>query len=156
MSTRLAAALDRTLAAMLALLLVAMIAAVTWQVVSRYLLGDPSGWTEELARFLLIWIGVFGGAFAYHRRLHLGLELLGEHLEGRVKAWHGRLIDACVLLFAIAVLVTGGSALVALTHELEQFSPALGLPMAVVYLCLPLSGVLMAVSALTALIGERP
>jgi TRAP-type C4-dicarboxylate transport system permease small subunit len=155
MLSRLAAALDRVLAALLTLLLVAMIAAVTWQVVSRYLLGNPSGWTEELARFLLIWIGIFGGAFAYHRRLHLGVELLGERLEGAPRRWHGRFLDACVLAFAIAILGVGGSSLVALTHELAQFSPALGLPMAVVYLCLPASGVFMAVSALAALADGR-
>jgi TRAP-type C4-dicarboxylate transport system permease small subunit len=155
MLTRISAALDRAVAALMACLLVLTVLAVTWQVVSRYLLNDPSGWTEELARFLLVWIGLFGGAFAYHRRLHLGLDLLADRLRSsgsRYRNLHARIIDACVLIFAVAILIGGGGSLVALTLDLEQFSPALGLPMAFVYLALPLSGLLMAVFSLTALI----
>jgi TRAP-type C4-dicarboxylate transport system permease small subunit len=48
--------------------------------------------------------------------------------------------------------VGGGGALVALTLELEQYSPALGLPMAAVYLALPVSGLIMTISALAALV----
>jgi TRAP-type C4-dicarboxylate transport system permease small subunit len=154
MLTRLARSLDRALALLLAMLLAAIVLAVTWQVVSRYVLGDASGWTEELARFLLIWIGLLGGALAYQRRLHLGIDLLPDYLRrrfGNSNPMTGT-ISACVLVFAVAVLVVGGGALVVLTIELEQYSPALGLPMAVVYLALPASGLIMAISALAALV----
>ncbi len=157
MLTRLAAGMERGLTWLLAGLLAAIILAVTWQVVSRYLLGDASGWTEELARFLLIWIGLLGGALAYQRRLHLGLDLLPEYLRKHrpgslVTVMNGAAIDFCVLVFAVAVLVVGGGALVLLTLDLEQYSPALGLPMGVVYLCLPASGVLMSISAIAAIV----
>jgi TRAP-type C4-dicarboxylate transport system permease small subunit len=157
MLTRLAAAMERALAWLLAGLLAAIVLAVTWQVVSRYVLGDASGWTEELARFLLIWIGLLGGALAYQRRLHLGLDLLPGYLQKRrpdgvMTALNVAAIDVCVLVFAVAILVVGGGALVLLTLELEQYSPALGLPMGVVYLCLPASGILMCVSALAAIV----
>jgi TRAP-type C4-dicarboxylate transport system permease small subunit len=150
MLARIAAALDRAVAALLALLLVTMVLAVTWQVITRDILGDPSGWTEELARFLLIWIGLFGGALAYHRGLHLGLDLATGRQRIQRTVRH-----ACVLLFAVTVLVIGGASLVALTMELDQFSPALGLPMAVVYLALPASGLFMTVFALAALCNGR-
>jgi TRAP-type C4-dicarboxylate transport system permease small subunit len=159
MLARLARRLDGVLALLLAALLAVIVLAVTWQVISRYVLGNASGWTEELARFLLVWVGLFGGALAYHRRLHLGIDLLPDYLRrqsGKSSSYLPvttllRLIDGCVLVFAVAVLVVGGGALVALTLELEQFSPALGLPMAVVYLSLPASGVVMSISALAAL-----
>jgi TRAP-type C4-dicarboxylate transport system permease small subunit len=153
----LAERLDRALAALLAVLLAAIVLVVTWQVVARYLLRDASGWSEELARFLLIWIGLFGGALAYQRRLHLGIDLVPRYLRrpgNAVRPAAGaifRVIDACVLVFAGGALVIGGGALVALTIELEQYSPALGLPMALVYLCLPASGLLICLSALAAL-----
>ena len=157
MLTRLAAGMERGLAWLLALLLAAIVLAVTWQVVSRYLLGDASGWTEELARFLLIWIGLLGGALAYQRRLHLGLDLLPEYLRkhrpgSAITATTFAAIDCCVLVFAVAILVIGGGALVLLTLDLEQYSPALGLPMGIVYLCLPLSGILMCLSAIAAIV----
>lgn len=146
--------LDRAVSGLLAALLILMVLAVTWQVVSRYLLGSPSGWTEELARFLLIWIGLFGGTLAYQRRLHLGLDLLADRLQEKTRGIQRHAVDGCVLIFAVTILIIGGSSLVALTHELSQYSPALGLPMSFVYLSLPLSGVLMAVSALIALTGK--
>jgi len=157
MLTRLAAGMERGLTWLLAGLLAAIVLAVTWQVVSRYVLGDASGWTEELARFLLTWIGLLGGALAYQRRLHLGLDLLPEYLQKRrpgsvIAAMNVAAIHVCVLVFAATILVTGGGALVVLTLELEQYSPALGLPMGVVYLCLPVSGILMSISAVAAIV----
>jgi TRAP-type C4-dicarboxylate transport system permease small subunit len=154
MLKRSAEVLDRALAGLLAALLALMVASVTWQVISRYLLGNPSGWTEELARFLLIWIGLFGGALAYHRRLHLGLDLLADRLDGAALAWQRRAVDTCVLIFAVSILIIGGSSLVGLTYELAQYSPALGLPMSFVYLSLPFSGLLIAISAIEALTGK--
>lgn len=154
MLARTAQSLDRIVAIFLGGLLALMVLTVTWQVVTRGILQDPSSWTEEAARFLLVWIGLFGGAFAYHRRLHIGIDLLAERLHShgaRRHRWHKRLVHACILLFACVVLVGGGTSLVLLTRELEQYSPALGLPMAAVYSALPLSGLIMACFALAAL-----
>lgn len=134
---------DRVVRALLALLLAVMVASVTWQIVSRYVLASPSSWTEELARFMLIWIGLVGGAHAYRRGMHLGLELLAERLPRRVRPLHAALVHVAVAIFAALVLVGGGGNLVALTYSLAQYSPALELPMAAVYFALPLSGALL-------------
>ena len=104
MLTRTLEAVDSVLRAVLALLLLVMVAAVTWQVVSRYLLDDPSSWTEELARFVLIWIGLLGGAHAYRRRLHLGLDLLAARLGGRARVLQTVVIHGVVAVFAVAWL----------------------------------------------------
>lgn len=145
---------DKAVRALLAVLLAVMVASVTWQIVSRYVLSSPSSWTEELARFLLIWIGLVGGAYAYRRRMHLGLELLAERLEGRARSAHAAFVHAAVGVFAGFVLLGGGVSIVALTHSLGQHSPALGLSMAAVYAALPLSGVLVVLYAAAALIAS--
>lgn len=142
---------DKGVRALLALLLALLVAAVTWQIVSRYALARPSSWTEELARYLLIWISLIGGAYVYRRGMHLGSELLVERLTGRARAIHAALVHVTVAIFAVLVLLGGGARLVALTHELAQYSAALGLPMAVVYAALPLSGVLLLLYALAGL-----
>jgi TRAP-type C4-dicarboxylate transport system permease small subunit len=139
---------DRAVRALLALLLAVMVASVTWQIVSRYLLVSPSSWTEELARFMLIWIGLVGGAYAYRRGMHLGLELLAERLPVRTRPLHAALVHVAVGVFAAIALVGGGGNLVALTYSLSQYSPGLELPMAVVYLALPLAGVLILIYAI--------
>lgn len=157
--SRLRATLDNSLGALLALLMFTLVCSVSWQVASRYLLRDPSAWTEELARYLLIWIGLLGAAYAYRTRAHLGIDLLAEKVgpAGRERL---RVIAAlAVLAFAVPVMIVGGTSLVQLTWELHQYSPALGLPMAAVYSVIPLSGVIIAAYALLDLTprgGEEP
>ena len=53
--------LDKTLEWMLGILLITMVLNVLWQVFSRYILNDPSTFTDELSRYLLIWILLFTG-----------------------------------------------------------------------------------------------
>ena len=136
MTARLNRIFEASLASMMALL----VATVSWQVISRYALGDPSVWTEELARFLLIWVSLFGGAYAYAKHSHLGLDLLAPRLRGQQRVWYIRISNLLVIAFSLAVLVVGGARLVQLTWMLGQTSAALQLPMAVVYMALPLSG----------------
>ena len=141
--------IDATLRVLLILLVAMLVVSVAWQVLSRYLLQDPASWTEELARFLLIWVGMLGASYAFRTRTHLGLELLPMKLKG---TGAGSMLKYFTLLmaafFATAILVYGGGNLVALTWELRQYSPVLGLPIAVVYSVIPLSGVLIIFSCL--------
>ncbi len=143
--------LDRVFRAALASLIALMVLCVTWQIVSRYLLGDPSKWTEELSRFLLIWIGLLGGSYAYHVKMHLGLDLLSGKLTGNAKRIHEIVIHVIVIAFSAAVLVAGGLRIVQMTTELKQYSAALGVPMSVVYYSLPISGIMLIVYALIAI-----
>lgn len=134
---------DKVLRGLLVILVVALVTSVAWQVLSRYLLANPSPWTEELARFLLIWIGMLGASYAFSQRAHLGLELLPAKLEGASATALKYFTLAVVSVFAIAVLIAGGSNLVSLTWELRQYSAVLGIPIAWVYSVIPLTGVLI-------------
>jgi TRAP-type C4-dicarboxylate transport system permease small subunit len=120
-----------------------MVVNVLWQVATRFILDDPSSYTEEVARYLLIWVGLLGAAYAAGRRSHLAIDLLPERLQGRRRHLLLLLIEACIFLFALLALVIGGSRLVSLTLLLGQSSAALGLPLGIVYLALPISGLLM-------------
>ena len=140
--------LDFLLERALALLMLALVLSVSWQVASHYLLQAPSSWTEELARFLLVWIGLLGAAYAYRIHAHVGVDVLARKAGPVGQRYLRVLAAAMVLLFAGAVMVLGGVQLVMLTAELEQLSAALGLPMAAVYLVIPLSGLLIAIYAL--------
>ena len=143
--------LDRGLGALLVSLFLGLIFSVTWQVASRYLFKAPSSWTEELARFLLIWIGLLGAAYAYRSGAHMRLDLLEEHLGPAGASRLRALSSIAVMVFSITVLLLGGLSLVSLTLELEQVSAALNIPMGLVYLALPLSGLLIAFYALAEL-----
>ena len=135
--------IDTILARVLVALMGLMVVDVLWQVASRFLLKAPSSFTEELARYLLIWIGLLGAAYASGQKNHLSINLLSEKLkpQGRLRLEQVQCI--IIILFALAALVIGGSRLVYVTYILQQSSPALQLPLAAVYLVLPLSGLLV-------------
>ncbi|UCH09781.1 MAG: TRAP transporter small permease [Fidelibacterota bacterium] len=145
----LTATVARILGMILVMLMSAIVLDVTWQVFTRFILRDPSSFTEELAGFLLIWIGLLGASYALYTRAHLGIDILTARLEGVKKRAAEIIIAVVVLLFALFVLVIGGLRLVNLTFTLHQISPAMGIPMGYVYLVLPVTGILMIYFAIT-------
>ncbi len=145
------APLGRILGFTLAALMVAMVASVVWQVLSRYLFVVPAAWTEELARFLLIWIGMLGAAYAYRQGSHLGVDLLANKLAAPARQRLHHITHMVCLAFAAGVLVVGGGSLVWMTWELKQYSAAMGLPIAYVYAVIPASGVLICLFAAEAI-----
>ena len=147
--------LDTVLKSALIILMVALVAAVSWQVISRYGFTSPSSWTEEVARFLLIWIGVLGAAWAFRTGVHLGLDVLPKKLTGKAAQSLKLFILLMVVAFAFAVLVIGGGSLVMLTWELKQYSAVLGLPIAFVYSVIPITGLLICFYAIAAAMGEE-
>ena len=144
--------LDKALRLALAILMTAMVGSVVWQVLSRYLFVVPAAWTEELARFLLIWIGMLGASYAYRQGSHLGIDLLANKLAEAGKQRLHSIVHIVCLLFAASVLVVGGGSLVSMTWELKQYSAAIGLPIAYVYSVIPASGVLISVFAADAIV----
>ena len=146
--------LDALLSRALIALMLLLVGAVSWQVISRYVFTSPSSWTEEMARFLLIWISLLGAVYAFRTGMHLGLDILPKKLEGGPARALKLFTVAMVLMFSTAVLLVGGSSLVMMTWELRQYSAVLGLPMAFVYIVIPLSGLLICIYALAA-IGDE-
>jgi TRAP-type C4-dicarboxylate transport system permease small subunit len=145
--------IDVVLKNVLIVLMVAMVASVSWQVISRYVFSSPSSWTEEVARFLMIWIGVLGAAYAFRTGVHLGLDILPKKLTGRSAELLKQFTVAVVVLFSVTVLVIGGGSLVSLTWELRQYSAVLGLPIALVYSVIPTTGVLICIYAIAVSTG---
>ena len=135
--------IDRFLGIFLALLMAVMTLDVLWGVFTRYAMGSQASWSEELARFLLIWIGILGAAYASGQNMHLAIDLLSEKLNPKKQKRLVALIRILIISFAFFVLVVGGSRLLYITQTLGQTSPALQIPMAFVYAVLPLSGILV-------------
>lgn len=117
-----------------------LVGCVVWQVLSRYVFGAPSTFTDEMARFLFMWVGLLGAAYATGLKRHLAIDLLTMRLTGKRKACSELVVQLAIAGFAAVVMVYGGMGLVNKTLSTGQISPALGLPMGYVYLCLPISG----------------
>lgn len=135
---------NTTLEWMLILLMSVLVLDVLWQVFSRYIMSSPSSYTDELAGYLLIWVGLLGAAYVAGKREHLAIDLLLQRSSKEQKFKLELIISVIVILFAITVLVIGGSWLVYTRFFLSVKSSALGMPLGVVYLVLPISGLLIA------------
>jgi TRAP-type C4-dicarboxylate transport system permease small subunit len=139
----------------LVILLLALVVDVTWQVITRFILPKPSSFTEELARFLLIWISLLGAALTYQKGAHLGFDLISSNLMENQRDKLFRAIAAIVGIVSFFVLIVGGGNLVLLTHSLGQHSSVMGIPMAFVYAVVPISGVLFCLFSLEKLLSEH-
>ena len=116
---------------------------VLWQVFSRYLLSSPSSFTDELAGYLLIWVGVLGAAYVEGRLEHLAIDILLQRSPEKRKRVLELIIRVMIFLFALSVMVIGGTYLVYTRFVLEVKSAALQLPLGYVYIVLPLSGLII-------------
>ncbi|MEM9919897.1 MAG: TRAP transporter small permease [Bacteroidota bacterium] len=116
---------------------------VLWGVFTRYVVGSQAGWTEELARFLLIWIGILGTAYASGKKMHLSIDLLPPKLGPGGQQNLRRFSNVMVLFFALTVMVIGGCRLLYISARLGQSSAALSIPMQYVYIVIPFSGLLI-------------
>lgn len=145
---RLKLAVDRVIAAFSVIVMIALVICVVWQVFSRYVLNQPSTLTDELARFLMIWVGLLGAAYTVGAQRHLSIDLLAMSLDKRKQALLSLLINVMIFGFAGSVIVTGGLKLIEKTLATAQVSAAMQIPMGYVYFILPLCGVVMMIYAL--------
>ncbi|MBW8244208.1 TRAP transporter small permease [Muricauda oceani] len=134
---------ENILAHLLVLLMSLMVLNVLWQVFSRYVLGTPSAFTDELARFLMIWLGLLGAAYVSGKNGHVAIDVLAKRANAKNQRVLKRAVSGFIILFCMAAMVIGGGWLVYTTYELKQHSPALGLPLAYVYVVIPLSGLIV-------------
>ena len=140
--------LEKTLIFLMSILVID----VLWQVISRYILNSPSSFTDEMAGFILIWVGLFGAAYVSGKKEHLAIDILLQKSNIKRQRLINIFIDFLIIVFALSVLIIGGSWLVYTRFFLDVKSPALGLQMGIVYLALPLSGMLILYFSLDSLL----
>lgn len=135
--------IDKILERALVIIMSILVIDVLWQVLSRYVLSSPSSFTDELAGFLLIWVGVLGAAYVTGQKEHLAIDLLIQKSKPETQKKLMIVVNTLIALFAISVMVIGGSWLMITRFQLSVNSAALHLPLGYVYSVLPISGLLM-------------
>lgn len=136
----------------------ALVLDVVWGVFTRYVMGNQALWTEELARFLLVWVSLIGGAVAFGTKGHLGVDYFVDKFDPSMQKTLSIVSNLIILFFAGSIFVYGGSRVV--MGAMGQVTPALHLKMGYVYLALPISGIFMIIFTIENLIeiiaGEPP
>jgi TRAP-type C4-dicarboxylate transport system permease small subunit len=127
----------------LVLILVGMVLNVIWQVFTRFFTSVPSAFTNELARYLMIWLGILGAAYISGKQEHVAIDFFVKKLNNSLRRFIDRFVLLSILSFAFFVMIIGGINLVYITLKLEQYSPSLQIPLALVYSIIPISGLLI-------------
>ena len=134
---------NRLLEQVLVVIFALLVLDVLFQVFSRYMLDASFTWTEEFARFSLIWLTILGAAYLNGKREHLSMDFLYQKFSETNKRKVSILIEILIFLFALFVMVIGGFNLVYTTLHLEQLSGTLRIPLGYVYAIMPFSGLLI-------------
>lgn len=147
--------IDSVLGGALTIIMSAMVLNVLWQVFTRFVMGTPSSFTDELARYLMIWAGILGAAYVAGKDMHVAIDVLPQKFNKVTQKRLSAAVKIAVILFALSVMVIGGIRLVYITFVLEQLSPALQIPLAYVYLVIPISGLLIVYYKITDILNQN-
>lgn len=141
--TKLYQNINRVIELMLITIFGLLVLDVLWQVFGRYVLKQSFSFTEEFARFALIWLAILGAAYLNGKREHLSMDYLLRKLSPEKLKKRMQIIEILMFVFALVVMVIGGGNLVYTTLYLGQISPAMHISLGYVYAIVPISGLLI-------------
>jgi TRAP-type C4-dicarboxylate transport system permease small subunit len=112
---------------------------VAVQVFCRYVLNSSLFWSEELARYMLVWLSFFGATVAYYRNLHPGVDTLTSRLSPSSQRMTRMLVHSVTMALAVVLIVSG----IQFSWFVRmQVSPALSIHKWIILLVIPLSGII--------------
>lgn len=129
----------------------AMVALTCWQVFTRYLLKNPSSWSEELVSYLFAWMTLLGSSLVVSERGHMNIPVLVDRMGPKGRKALAIFSELVACLFSAVILVYGGVQITSLA--MGQMTSSLGVPIGVFYIVLPLSGVINVIYTVLNIIG---
>ena len=124
-----------------------------YAVIMRYFFRDPIIWGDELPRFMLVWMTFYGGAGGLRRRSLANMSMVVDLFPSKPKKWIG-VVVSCLNVFLLAFFTYFAMKLTMQPAIAMQMSPAMGLPMRVVYSCMPIGMFLMIVQQIVLIIED--
>jgi TRAP-type C4-dicarboxylate transport system permease small subunit len=147
---------NRTLGTFIAAALGGITVVLLLQVLMRYAFHSPFVWADEVTRILMVWLTFIGAALAYRTHSHIGITTVldavrerGRHRQAAVM----HVVIQAIVVVSCAALVIGG--VIVLVATAGHLTPALELPMALLFLPAPLSGAIVLASAVAEWLGRR-
>ena len=119
---------------------IVMVALTCWQVFTRYVLKNPSTWSEELVSYLFAWMSLLGASIVTSESGHMNIPVLVDRLNPQMRSYMRILHELIALLFSLAILVYGGWQISRLA--MGQMTSSRGVPVGIFYFVMPLCGVL--------------
>jgi len=143
--------LDRVSGRLAVAFLLLMWMSILLQIIARYIFSQPPGWTEELARYAMIWGGLLGATVSCRRRLDPVLVRITSIQNPWLRTF-SRWVEACaIVIFAVPVLLVAPQFL---QLHMERYTDSLRLPSALVVAVIPLCIAIILWHAIARLITE--
>lgn len=121
------------------MILAALIAVLTLQVAGRQIPGIFFPWTEEVSRFLFVWLAFLGTALAVQRNAHVAIHFVADRMSPRLQLVLALVVRMLVVSFALIMLIYGFR----LCMSTRMVSTVLRLPMWLPYAAIPTAGALI-------------
>ncbi|MDI6726588.1 MAG: TRAP transporter small permease [Smithellaceae bacterium] len=137
--------INRIVTWVVALILGVMSVVVASQVIYRYILEAPLPWSEELARYLMVWLVLLGAGLGLRAKALIGMEALINVFPAPLKRFAVETVLLFSLLF-LAIVFAYGIKLTIMNHA--QFSPAMEIPMSLPYAAIPIGALFMIANAI--------
>lgn len=127
------------------------------QVIARFLFHSPFSWSEELARYLQVWLVLLGAAACMQRGQHIAIDFLANLMPPPLARGLAVLMNLIIVGYMLVVLRFSADLMEVTSY---QTSPAMQIPMSAVYLSIPVSGSLLLVESVITLVrrlrGQDP
>ena len=143
--------LDRIVVFLIAFLSVPLVVIVLYAVFMRYVLNAAPTWSEEVARYLMVWMSLMAISAAMRRGQHIGLNFVVDKAGPKLRKAMNMTAYALILLFFGVLLVKGMDMTVFVAR---QRSPSVNIPMWIPYLSVPVAGFLMTVQTLSLVFNQ--
>lgn len=127
---------------MMAFLVVVVVASVIF----RYILNAPLSWSEEVSRYVMIWLGFLGASLALREGLHANVDFVVAHSPAWIARWLNRVARIGTAAFILIVMVYG---FYLVPNLWDQWSPVLEIRMTWPYMAIPVGSLLMLVQLVT-------
>jgi TRAP-type transport system small permease protein len=147
--------INRVTEYVIAAMMGAMIITISSQVFFRYVLNDALTWTEEIGRYLMVWICFLGSAMALKYGEHISVTFIQERFPPRIRQSVGFGIGLAALAFFV---LTTWEGILMTVQVSDQQAPATWINMAWAYSCIPVGCFFMMIHTLVHLVqhGGNP
>lgn len=138
--------LDKFIIGICVILFAFMTIVGTYQILTRYIFKAPSTVSEELISYSFAWMSMFAASYIFGKRDHMRMVFFVEKYSKSTQTLIGIVSEIVILVFALLVLVWGGTSITSLT--MTQTTPALRISMGYVYSVLPTCGIITTIYSL--------
>ena len=143
---------DKAIEAILGALVAVMCLVVLWQVFTRFALKNPSPWSEEVCRYLLIWISFLAGALGLSNGTHMGLVLLTDRIKNPI---------AKAIVHIVSYMVCGAIGYVFIKYGyiyamsgMTRTMMCCSFPMGYIYMIVPVSGCIIIINCIASILQD--